>query len=98
MKLYTYHPQQGIVTVDTDKMQGRLHKKVTTRKHVKGKGWCTRHTLMRVGEKHLVKDKKGKVIHRRNNWGVAVKKEGRKWVAEYDMVAIDSNLVPALYL
>ena len=78
-ELHTYHPKKGIITINPKKMGGRIHKLKQTRRFIKGIGYCTRYTLMRIGEKIIKTDKKGKEIFRHNNWGVAVKRGRRGW-------------------
>ena len=84
---------KGLKEVNIDWNSGRMHKIKRLRIRVRGK-WYERHILLRSAEKKVTKDKftgRKKGVH---NWGVAMKKEGRKVITEYDVVLFQGEVIP----
>jgi len=76
---------KGIKDVNPSNFTGRMHKLKRTRQKIEGK-YQEVYILLRKVEEHVFKDEitgdKTRVIE----WGIALKKEGRKLVHEYNLL------------
>ena len=99
VEMLVYTPK-GLKTIrvgkEKDELSGRIHKIKNTRFLHQGQ-YYIRHTLLRAAEKLITKDKKGEVIEKHTNWGIAMKEDEktRKVVPELDVVVIKGVLYPA---
>jgi len=80
-----------VYTIDTDKVGGRLHRRVQSRVLINGK-YYGRFTLQRAAVKEPVYDDDAKFVgFHVTKWGTAITKEKGSWKPESDRILFKSS-------